>query len=902
MKFKKNYRWNFFIIVFFTFFSFQLQAVDYDGAILAKITIKNNETPDKVIKSLLKFEEGDPLNKNLIRQSFRDLYQSSQFKDISFDLIPWIEDSEKFELIITVQELQKIKSVKIVGNTKYQEELPEEIPLVVGRYYTKNLVNETILYIKNKYQEDGYLTTEVTISKKETVDNKQLNVEIEILEGSEMLVGKIQFHGNSNFSKKWHLSSLKNEIETKEDKLFSEGVFNEATFEEDQEKIIGFYKKNGYINASIDKIEKSYIWRNPKKKKKRDLLIDIYLTEGDKYFFGEIKIKGNRLFSEKELKRILKRKKGDVFNQQIQDFDIANISQAYHGKGYIFSRVTPIPTINEDKTIDHVIDIYEGDKAHVERIFIEGNEKTERRVIAREILIKEGEIFNSFKIRRTIERLMQTQYFKNVLPEPRIGSVEGLMNLVFKVEEQQTGIITAGAGFGTTSGFTINAEIRENNLAGKGVGIGAKLNIGSRQQFVDFNISDRWLFGRPIFGRVSLLFNLADRQNFLKSFTNTIVENVNGTTSTNTTIERYALGTAGRHHFNNDTNSIVFKTFSGSLGFDLGYRFRNFVNITGGLAYRLDIQFYDSVIRYGSSAEPFRKVETQLETFQKYSHLVLPVEINPIHTLTWRFISERDSRNNFINPTRGSRVKFENSLVVNPAQAFGGAGLTYTRWNFHLAFHLPLVWKFTLSLSTDLKTLGNGIGVRNNRLTTFSDFGLNEHYRFFKEELRGWNPNGDIDSHRRQLAARGVYKSGTTSRTKFDENNYLVEGNALAQSRLYNSVELYFPIAEQVIWGGAFVDAGNMSPYMLLNPIQLDDPNTILFLYNPLYWMYSFGAGIRLALPQFPIRLYLAYRFVPKLNSRGTLDTSSWPLELYNHRSEGSLPLPEVVFTIAGFF
>ena len=131
-------------------------------------------------------------------------------------------------------------------------------------------------------------------------------------------------------------------------------------------------------------------------------------------------------------------------------------------RGYIFARITPLEYIDkESRKISFVFDIYEGDKAHVERIFISGNDKTREHVIRRELVIREGEIFNADKIRLSAENLMRLNYFKNVIPEPRQGSVEGLMNLVFKVEEQQTGMVQAGAGYGTQSGFTLNFEIKE---------------------------------------------------------------------------------------------------------------------------------------------------------------------------------------------------------------------------------------------------------------------------------------------------------------------------------------------------------------------------------------------------------------------------------------------------------
>ena len=125
-------------------------------------------------------------------------------------------------------------------------------------------------------------------------------------------------------------------MDTKEDRWFASGKFNEATFEDDKGKIIKHYKNYGYINARIQKIKTSYRWANPSEKTAKNIIIKIWVYEGDKYYFGSLTIKGNKLFKEKTIRRWFKRKENEVFSQEIHEYDIGMLRAKYSEKGYIF--------------------------------------------------------------------------------------------------------------------------------------------------------------------------------------------------------------------------------------------------------------------------------------------------------------------------------------------------------------------------------------------------------------------------------------------------------------------------------------------------------------------------------------------------------------------------------------
>ena len=570
-------------------------AADYDGLMIDKITITNSEIPKRRILNLLDFAEGDPLTESQLRAGFKNLYRMGVFDDLDFDVqIVETQGEDRIHLTIIAYELSKIRKINFIGNQKYSDDiLTEEIPAQAGNYYTEALMRQVRLFIKDKYREDGYLMTEVTTLVKEIPDDKEVEVTVDIIEGLEMLVGKIRFYGNKNLSDK----QLKRVLESKEDKWYQEGKFDDLTFEADKERLILRYKKDGYYRAKIDQARLSYRWKNPKKKKARNVNIDIWFTEGDVYYFGKTTIKGNKLFKTAEIEKQLRRYPGDYYDEETHQGDLERVTLMYHSRGYIFARITPIEHVNEeDKTVDYVFDIYEGDKAHVEKIIITGNEKTKEHVIRREIEIREGEIFNRLKIQRSLEKLTRTQFFSQVVPEPRPGSVEGLMNLIFRVEEQRTGLVSAGAGWGTTSGFSLNFEIREANFLGRGWGLGAKADLGLHRQVLDVSFTEPYLFGKSLSSRFSVFFIQNDQflsaeENLITNITTTITTNTNDgmltfTTNIETNVDNLNAFTREdvnelplqyRSVIDRNRPALPYKSANVGFGVNTGYRFGRLV-------------------------------------------------------------------------------------------------------------------------------------------------------------------------------------------------------------------------------------------------------------------------------------------------------------------------------------
>ncbi|HBE04037.1 MAG TPA: outer membrane protein assembly factor BamA, partial [Spirochaetia bacterium] len=793
---------------------------EWDGLILEDIKVTGNVNENKrKISSFVDINRGEPVNSGLLRKNFKTMYQSGLFADIKFIM----EKATKGAILeIIVEEFPKIGTIKISGNKKFNEEdLRNLLELKEGACFSSSLLNRSILKIREKYRTEGYLMTKVDPEQHENREKKTVNIEFIIDEGSEVLVEKIEFFGNDHIPAR----QIRRAMETKEDKIFASGKFNLEKFETDREKIINNFKKYGYINAAITDIKYEYRWNKPHRKTAQNVYISIWITEGEKYYFGDVKIKGTKLFEESEIRKWLKRKKGAVFNQEVHDNDIERIRSAYNERGYIFSRITPIQSVNEDdKTVHFIIDIYEGDKAHVESIIITGQEKTKEKVIRREIEVREGEIFNVSKIRRSVEKLMNLQYFESVIPEPRQGSTEGLMNLVFRVKEQRTGMLTAGGGWGTSSGPSIFTEVKEINFLGKGQTVSGKIEFAQKKQSIISAFTEPWILNLPVTAGINAS---ANNEIFLFRTINT-----------------------------EESIDVNYTKFDFSIGLNLGYRFFDFWSVSAGSTTKRFFYYLTTKNRIGkfireqrhwyiteeerqALLDPNKPSQYRPDLANERVRLSeLEIVTGPIDPATGRskwqttesvnLSLSRDTRDNYLNTMRGSLASIYMEHIFISEKL--------TKWNFSLSRYFNPVWKVVLAFSSDLSFIGQDLRGRIENEEA-------HYYYFMQEELRGWDSTA-VEKFRKSLCpnyAQFLMPS-------FDEN-YRPVGRA----KIRHSAELRFPFAEKYVWGVFFADAGNLSVPAL-------NFNNTGWMSDYRQYMFDFGAGIRIHIPMLPLRFYWSYR------------------------------------------
>jgi outer membrane protein insertion porin family len=297
-------------------------------------------------------------------------------------------------------------------------------------------------------------------------------------------------------------------------KLFSSAKFNEKKYLEDKNKILDYYNSLGYRDATILK-DTTY-------NDQGSLDVALKVSEGHRYYFGNISWKGNTKYPDSLLNVILGIKKGDIYNAEvlnkklgvIPSADGGDISSLYQDDGYLFFHVTPVETAVYNDTIDHEIRISEGPQATIGKVEITGNNKTKEYVIRRELRTIPGEKFSREKIIRTQRELGGLGFFDaekinpGIDPHPENGTVD----ITWGLEEKSSDQLELSAGFGGGIGLTGTLGVTFNNFSIYNifnkkawdplpVGDGQKLSLRAQsngRQFRSYNFSftEPWLGGK----------------------------------------------------------------------------------------------------------------------------------------------------------------------------------------------------------------------------------------------------------------------------------------------------------------------------------------------------------------------------------------------------------------------
>ncbi|WP_396177997.1 outer membrane protein assembly factor BamA [Flavobacterium sp.] len=475
-----------------------------------------------------------------ISNAIKKLGEVQLFSEIDFYINRIEGDSIYLEL--SLNELPKLKEVKITGVKKSKvEDLIKENSLTKGKIVNENLITTTKNYIENKYRKDGFYNTKVNIAvTPDTTSDNEVKMLVGIDRGEKVKIKSIVFEGNEKFSDKKLRKAMSNTKQRNFIRVLKRSKYIKDKYEEDLKSVVNKYKERGFRDARIKSDTVIY------NREKNELDIKISLVEGKKYYFGDIKFLGNSVYTDQGLRNLLGIKKGDVYNGVLLEERIADktkpdgedITNLYQNNGYLFSQINAVEVRTANDTIDFEIRIMEGPLAYFNKITVVGNDKTNDKVIYRELRTRPGEKYSKEELVRTIREIGTLGFFdpeaidpkfKNV--DPAAGTVDIEWNLVEKGSSQielQGGY--GGGGFIGTLGLSFNNFSARNMFKkeayrpvpmGDGQKVALRLQGSNFFQTYSLNFSEPWFGGKK---PVSFNTSLSYSKQFLNNFSSNDVD------------------------------------------------------------------------------------------------------------------------------------------------------------------------------------------------------------------------------------------------------------------------------------------------------------------------------------------------------------------------------------------
>ncbi len=432
--------------------------------------------------SYLPVKVGETLDDAKAAVAIKALFATGFFKDVRLE-------TENGVLIVMLQERPAISQIDFVGLKEFtKEQLKDglkQIGLSESRIFDKALLDKAEQELKRQYLSKGRYAMSVTTTVT-PLERNRVAINFSVIEGDVAKIQEINIVGAEAFKEgdlvDLFVLSTPNWMSwfTKNDQ------YSKQKLSADLETLRSYYLNRGYLEFNVDSTQVSIT------PDKQGIYITVNVTEGPKYMVSEIRLGGEMLVPEEELRKLVKLNPGDVFSRERLTESTKAISDRLGNDGYAFANVNAVPELDKEKrTAAFTFFVDPGRRVYIRRINIAGNTRTRDEVIRRELRQMESGWYASDKIARSRVRLERLSYFSDVnIETPAVSGSTDQVDMNVNVTEKPTGSIMAGVGFSSSEGVILSGSISQANVFGSGNQLSTQVNSGKINTVYSLSYTD----------------------------------------------------------------------------------------------------------------------------------------------------------------------------------------------------------------------------------------------------------------------------------------------------------------------------------------------------------------------------------------------------------------------------
>ena len=600
---------------------------------------------------------GDQLNAQRLREALRALYATGFFRDVALN-------RDGNTLLITVLERPSLESVEIKGNkdikTEDLQKSLRNVGLAAGKTFNRSTLEEVTQYLTDQYYSRGKYAVSLD-TKVEDLSNNRVRVKIDIKEGDRAKIRQINIVGNKAFKSKDILDTLTLKTPKWNSFYKDDDRYSRESLQGDLEKIESYYQDRGYANVHIDSVQVAIA------PDKNNVFITVNITEGMIYKISEVKLAGNLVVPEAQLRRLVLVQPGQIYSQKTISSTQELIKNRLGAEGFYFAKVEPVPQTDDVKReVALTLFVDPASRVYVRNISFKGAQRSNDETLRRELRQLEGSLLSNLALERSKQRLQQQPYLETVDFEttPVAGSAD-LVDVVFNVKERPSATVSGGIGYSASQKFMLNASFQDSDFMGSGNNVALQIDAGPYNKIYSFSHTNPYASVEGVSRTVSVTYRTSTQ--FVSA-------------------------------------SSSFKSANFAVGLNYGYPISEYQRLSAGLSLgRSDLVTYqgssaqqavDWVRQNGNSYQEELLFNSVLadgtavtSSTQLYGTRFNTYELNT----GWLF----DSRNRGLFADRGQR----HSLGVSVAPV---GQVQYYLASYSGTGYIPLLWHSTLALSLNL--------------------------------------------------------------------------------------------------------------------------------------------------------------------------------------------------------
>jgi outer membrane protein insertion porin family len=473
----------------------------------------NRRIPQSTLRARLFTHAGDLYNEANLERDFMALWNTGFLDDIRFE----VTDGDKGKILtIFVREKKLVRSINYKGlSTVQQSDVLEaykdhKVGLSIQSQYDPVVIKRAEVVLEQLEAVHGRQFCTVT-HRTRNIPPNSVALTFIVSEGPKVKVGITRFKGNTVFSTGTLVRQMKLSRPSGAPPFF---YWFHKTYDKDKvlydlEKVRELYQEHGYFYALAKEPQTKmrdtsnhwpfFLWSWGHGK---SVDVTIPVEEGEQYHLGKFVVRGNKLFKEEPLKQFMQMKTGDVFNLTRVRDTLKNYSKLYGEFGYINFTATPdIDPDRKKRIINLGLDFEEGKQFTVHRIEFSGNTKTRDKVIRRELLVNEGDVFNSRWWDMSVLRVNQLGFFDKIEKDDytiRQNLQQSNVDIDLKVKEKGRNSIGFSGGLSGLAGNFVGFNYSTNNFLGLGETLSLQAQFGTFQKLYSFGFTEPYLMDKPI--------------------------------------------------------------------------------------------------------------------------------------------------------------------------------------------------------------------------------------------------------------------------------------------------------------------------------------------------------------------------------------------------------------------
>jgi len=441
----------------------------FDPFVVKDIRVEGvQRTEAGTVFSYLPVKVGDRLDDEKASQAVKALFATGFFRDVRLE----VQDGV---LIVLVQERPTISRIDISGNKEFDTDILKkalrDIGIAEARIFDRSALERAEQEMKRQYISRGRYGASVTTTVTPQ-DRNRVAINITIQEGEAAKIARINIVGAQAFSEKQLLDEMTLTTPGWTTWYTKNDQYSKQKLTADLEKVRSFYQNRGYLEFAVESTQVSIT------PDKEDIYITVNIVEGPQFKVGDVRLAGDLMVPESELRQLLQLKPGDVYSRELLQRTAKDISDRLGAEGFAFANVNAIPEIDQqNKVASFTILVDSGRRVYIRRINISGNYKTRDEVIRREMRQLESAWYDGPRIERSKVRIRRLGYFDDVnIETPPVAGTTDQADIDVTVVERNTGSINAGLGYSSSDGVVLNASVSQQNIFGSGNALIAAIN------------------------------------------------------------------------------------------------------------------------------------------------------------------------------------------------------------------------------------------------------------------------------------------------------------------------------------------------------------------------------------------------------------------------------------------